>query len=199
MSRLQGPLAVFFSQYPDFQYDPAESAAGEFRRLCTLKGWGRDERELPREQYRSALIAQFNLNYGTDVNALQSWHLLCTYIGITPVPDTLYACKMAVKSAHVNLVDLVDVFGTDRRVPVFGTVQELAQYTKETEKYFPHNRVGVGALLEYLLRPIDNPSAGQIWRLEGEDFARMIESMAASFKAQDRQCMEALRRMKAKR
>ncbi|KJA16359.1 hypothetical protein HYPSUDRAFT_193198 [Hypholoma sublateritium FD-334 SS-4] len=159
MSRRQGPLAAFFNEYHGFRYDPTESASSEFHRLCALKEWDRDEREDSREQYRRALIQQFNLNYGTDVNALDSWHLLCTYIGIDPVPDTVEECKMAVKSTHVNLVDLVDVFETNRRVEVFPTVQALSDYTQESEKYFPRDEVGAGSLLTYLLRQIMRPPA----------------------------------------
>lgn len=93
MSRHHGPLATFFNQYHDFHYDPTESPSTQFRRLCRLNAWESGRIEYVRQQYKTALIQQFNLNYGTDVDALESWHLLCTYIGISPLPDTLEACK----------------------------------------------------------------------------------------------------------
>ena len=93
--RRQGPLATFFNQYTGFRYDPTESATDEFRRLCRQQMWDRYDpaREEAREEYRTAVVSQFNVNYGTDVDALESWHTLCKYIGIDPIPDTLEACK----------------------------------------------------------------------------------------------------------
>lgn len=93
MARRQGPLVEFFDQYPSFDYNHSASASNEFRRLCNVNAWDRFEKDEARGEYKSALIRQFNLSYGTDVNALESWRLLCTYIGIDPLPDTLEGCK----------------------------------------------------------------------------------------------------------
>ena len=93
MARRQGPLVDFFDQYPGFDYNHSASASNEFRRLCNVNAWDRYEKDEAREDYKTALIHQFNMNYGTDVNALESWQLLCTYIGIDPLPDTLERCR----------------------------------------------------------------------------------------------------------
>ncbi len=63
---------------------------------------------------------------------------------------------------HVNLVDLVDVFGTDDHVRVFDTVQKLSAYTQANGKYFPRDGIGAGALLKYLLRQINNPPVSEM-------------------------------------
>lgn len=93
MSRRPGPLAAFFDQYAGFHYNRSKSASSEFRRLCNVNVWDRYERDDAREEYKEALIHQFNLSYGTDVDALESWKLLCKYIGMDPLPDTLEGCK----------------------------------------------------------------------------------------------------------
>lgn len=93
MPRRQGPLTTFFDQYAGFDYTHSASASSEFRRLCSFNAWDRYEKEDARNQYKKALIHEFNLSYGTDVDALESWQLLCTYIGIDPLPDTLEGCK----------------------------------------------------------------------------------------------------------
>ena len=53
------------------------------------------------------------------------------------------------------MVDLIDVQrnGGDR-VTIFGTVEELRDYTVETSKFFPMDSLESGAILRHLLRPI---------------------------------------------
>jgi len=68
----QGPLADFFAEYTNFEYNPAGSATAEFRRLCDSYGWDRSdhwqEKQVAKEGFKDALTMQFNDNYGTDVN-----------------------------------------------------------------------------------------------------------------------------------
>lgn len=54
--------------------------------------------------------------------------------------------------AHVNLVDLVDVFGTGRLVKAFRTGKAAGEYGRRTGKYFPRNDKDAGDLLKYLQR-----------------------------------------------
>jgi len=63
----------------------------------------------------------------------------------------------AVERTHVNLVDLVDTFGTRRKVTIFSTVLALSKYTVNQEKFFPRNNAKAENLLKYLLRQIMNP------------------------------------------
>ena len=85
-------IAIFFQQFaPGFQYRPSEPANSNFYRLCDLKGWKREdsERENAYQEFQNALVHQFNTNYGTDVNNLESWQKLCKQLRVKPVPDTL--------------------------------------------------------------------------------------------------------------
>ena len=58
------------------------------------------------------------------------------------------------RRVNVNIVDLVDTKGTGKRVPTYKTVDELADYTKATKKFFPREHVAAGGLLRLLLRQI---------------------------------------------
>ncbi len=184
----EGPLAVFFAQYPDFDYNRGNSATAEFYRLCDENGWERDddEREVAREGFHNALTMQFNDNYGTDVNDLATWRALCSRLRMNPAPESLHACRevwkivffnqlhqiiqgfihyfQAVRSKHVNLVDLVDNFDARKKVRIFPTVLALSEYTKLHGKFFPKENAHAGNLLKFLLRQIMNP---ELARIEG--------------------------------
>ena len=44
-----------------------------------------------RKELRDAMVSQFNHSYGTDVNDINSWQLLCEVVGIEPIPQELKA------------------------------------------------------------------------------------------------------------
>ncbi|KAG9311185.1 hypothetical protein JVU11DRAFT_8258 [Chiua virens] len=107
----ESPLNEFFTKYyPNFQYDPTESASHEFYRLCDEFGWDRDDvdRADAHEEFKDALVKQFNEVYGTDEDDLGDWQNLCLILQIDPAPDDLDGCREVVSKMHVNLVDLVD-------------------------------------------------------------------------------------------
>lgn len=58
------------------------------------------------------------------------------------------------KRTHVNIVDLVDAYGTTDSVDMFETVKALAKYSKKTKKIFPLDEAKDGGLLKFLLRKI---------------------------------------------
>ncbi|RDB30243.1 hypothetical protein Hypma_007080 [Hypsizygus marmoreus] len=147
-------LVEFFDNYSLFTYDPTDSATSEFYRMCDLYDWDEEEKGDAKENFRDALVQQFNATYGTDENDLDSWHTLCTVLDITPLPEDLDACREAVRGTYVNLVDLVD----QRHIELFSDEQALSEYTKEEGKFFPKENAKAGGLLRYLLRQILNPS-----------------------------------------
>ncbi|KJA22723.1 hypothetical protein HYPSUDRAFT_138949 [Hypholoma sublateritium FD-334 SS-4] len=155
----KSPLATFFGRYDGFRYNRSESASSQFYRLCDFKKWPKyaSQRMNAHADFKQALTNQFNLNYGTNVDDLGSWQSLCMHIGIKPIPDDLEECKKAVQRTHVNLVDLVDAFGTNRPIKVFRTERQLSEYTIKTGKYFPRDEIEAGDLLKFLLRHIFNP------------------------------------------
>lgn len=129
--------------------------------MCAFYRWNRDddERESAHNLLKDAMTQQFNSIYGTDADDINSWQNLCRVLRIFPIPDKLRACRNAVKSTHVNIVDLIDTINTGQRVRVFGSVQELSTYTKESAKYFPKQNAYAGGVLKFLLRDILNPHA----------------------------------------
>jgi hypothetical protein len=172
------PLEVFFSKYPNFRSQPSDSPVAEFKRLCKLHDWERDnpEREFARKVFHIAMKREFDHIYGSDEHGIKSWHLLCDVLGIHPVPDTLRECRavsyrssdplclwsmkassfiQAVVKIHVNLVDLVH--GSKVEVRIFKTEKQLSEYTIATGKYFPKEDAEDGGVLRALRRHILNP------------------------------------------
>ncbi|KAG6371463.1 hypothetical protein JVT61DRAFT_9490 [Boletus reticuloceps] len=148
---LQSPLEEFFGgRYPQFEYNATESASHEFYRLCDEFGWDRDdpERQDAHQEFKNALVKQFNEIYGTDEEDLAEWKNLCHIVDIDPV----------ICGTHVNLVDLVDRDVTGQDVQVFESERELSQYTRMTGKYFPKENAYAGGFLRYLLRHILDPA-----------------------------------------
>ncbi|KAH7909591.1 hypothetical protein BJ138DRAFT_1010527, partial [Hygrophoropsis aurantiaca] len=146
-------LEDFFGQYSGFNYNPSQSASREFYRLCDFNTWEREdaERQVAYDAFKTALVVQFNHVYGTDEHSLSAWRNLCEVIGVVPIPEGLAACRKAVRSSHVNIVDLVDAKGTGNTVTRFLSEEELSEYTQMNSKYFPKGSACAGGLLKYLL------------------------------------------------
>ncbi|KAF9218750.1 hypothetical protein BS17DRAFT_790809 [Gyrodon lividus] len=152
------PLEAFFVQYVGlgFSYRAESSAHKNFARLCKVSGWAGNsgERRDAREGFKDALVQQFNTTYGTDGDDLAAWQNLCSVIGIEPVPDDIDECRRVVRDAHVNIVDLIETVRTGGRVRRFNSLEELAEYTTKTKKFFPKESAYQGGLLKELLREI---------------------------------------------
>ncbi|KAH9894284.1 hypothetical protein C8Q73DRAFT_511452 [Cubamyces lactineus] len=105
------------------------------------------------------MVKQFNAMYGTNADDLESWQLLCSALGMIPVPDNIRTCRRTVRSTHVNIVDFVEAPMVGMAVRTFDSEEQLSVYTKETGKFFPRGDVNAGSLLRYLLRQILHPPA----------------------------------------
>ncbi|KAF9531002.1 hypothetical protein CPB83DRAFT_148912 [Crepidotus variabilis] len=157
------PLRDFFDKWSDtFTYDPSEPSTSEFRRLCREQRWrGENPAKTEAEsQFRYAITMQFNRNYGTDVNSLESWQRLCENVRINPIPDNVKEARQKVKQTHVNLVDLTDGYDGGREIIIFPTEEALAAYTRSNGRFFPKEEAYAGGVLKYLLRHILNPYLG---------------------------------------
>jgi len=170
-------LNDFFEQYPDFDYDPSMPANSEWYRLCDHMNWGKKgkktnpERESAYEDFKDALVHQFNTNYGTDEESLDAWQELCERLGVFPIPDTLKEAREKVKATHVNLVDLTQ--GADgREVRIFHTEVELSEYTRRNGRYFPAESAYAGGLLRHLLRHIFHPRSESVYKRGGRSRGR---------------------------
>lgn len=100
------PLNDFFAKYSAFEYDATNSAPHEFDRLCKEFGWGKKVRDKAHEDFKDALVQQFNLLYGTDKDSLSNWQILCHIIRIEPVPQRLNACREACLSHPLSSDDV---------------------------------------------------------------------------------------------
>ncbi|KAI0071284.1 hypothetical protein K474DRAFT_1669145 [Panus rudis PR-1116 ss-1] len=149
-------LNAFFARYPPFRYNPSVPASNEFHRMCRTFDWAKDNpaQKEAWKGFREAMVQQFNQIYGMDENNITNWQFLCQVLRISPIPDSLYACREAVLNTHVNLMDLLDRHGTGKEVKVFETLEGLRSYTKATRRFFPRERAKAGGILKYLLRKI---------------------------------------------
>ncbi|KAI0771880.1 hypothetical protein BD413DRAFT_475039 [Trametes elegans] len=153
------PIRAFFANYPAFEYDPSTPFLQEFKRMESDLHWDRKQRETAREELRQAMVKQFNAMYGTSADDLASWQLLCTALGVKPVPDDIKSCRRQVKATHVNIVDFIEDPLSGKPVRTFKSEAQLARYTKDTKKYFPRDDINSGSLLRTLLRQIMSPQA----------------------------------------
>ncbi|KAI0253600.1 hypothetical protein BJV78DRAFT_1193282 [Lactifluus subvellereus] len=145
--------SLFFASYEYFNLNLDVTPTKEFLRLKQLNGWKNDDGEYAeaRQRFADALAEDFNAAYGTDINNINHWHALCHVLGIDPIPEGISACRKAVRSKHINLVDLV--YHADK-VEVFPSVKALAKYSKKQNKIFPRASAKAGGILRYLLRHI---------------------------------------------
>jgi hypothetical protein len=88
-------LDDFFSQYPEFSYQRNEPSSQEFYKLCGFFEWGRDdpEQKQAHEDFKTALVRQFNSIYGTDLNDMESWRKLCLALEISPLPNDVVEAR----------------------------------------------------------------------------------------------------------
>lgn len=149
------PIADFFAAYPNFNYNTKESCTTEFRRLCRFMRWRRDSPEQGQawQDFRKALVLQFNANFGTDAESVRAWWTLCQTLGIKPVPRKLKDAREAVCNTHVNLIDLTEAYGNPNcSFTVFDTAKELTEYTVREHKYMPRDVLEAGRVLRTLLQ-----------------------------------------------
>ena len=84
----------FFDGY-EFDYDSSKPIMSEFRRMRYEFDWDRDgeEQQEAREALKDAMVMQFNQYYGTDIEDINNWQILCGVLGISPIPQELQACR----------------------------------------------------------------------------------------------------------
>jgi hypothetical protein len=84
------PLETFFSSYNKFAHNPEASSGLEFQRLRREQGWKRGDvaGDLAWQNFRSALVLEFNARFGTDPRDLLAWQTLCVIAGIEEASTT---------------------------------------------------------------------------------------------------------------
>ena len=163
----------FFDKYPQFDYQRDQPSSQEFYRMCDFFEWERDdeERKQAHEDFKTALVHQFNGIYGVGLHDMEPWRRLYRALDLDPLPDEVRTAQsvsrnvytsceaslsggQVVKRLFVNLVDLVDTRRTGEPVTKFKSLSELQEYTISSGKYFPRDSAYAGGVLKYLLREI---------------------------------------------
>ncbi|KAF5336223.1 hypothetical protein D9758_014347 [Tetrapyrgos nigripes] len=113
-----------------------------------------------RSQYVSSEIRRiFSAIFGVDVDSLEGWKKLCTYVlGTTGVRleelKTIKDCKKKLKDKFVNLIDLVEFAERGEPLPttlVFHSRKGLSKYTRNTKQFFPKEDAKELPLLRHFL------------------------------------------------
>lgn len=63
--------------------------------MCNFFDWDRDdpERGEAHDDFKTALVQQFNSLYGTELDDIESWRGLCLTLDILPLPDDITEAK----------------------------------------------------------------------------------------------------------
>jgi hypothetical protein len=166
------PLAVYFSQFSGFTYNPGANAATEFRRLKRRHGDNAD-----RDDFNRAFEAEFNTRFGCD--EVWDYSRLCARLDIDPIPPSKTQARKVralsetfdraggrgrwqalqeVDAIHINIYDLEHydrLHELERAEGAvlrrFDTVKELAKYSKRG-KVYPRDLAKAKGALRFLLR-----------------------------------------------
>lgn len=147
-------LQEYFSTHDGFTYDHTKPPSHEFHRLAKSSRWDPRTKEREIVGFRKALERQFNSMYGRKENHAQHWQGLCRLLNIFPVPQQLDHCREMFLTVFVNVIDLIHLPQSQEQLRTFETVEDLAEYTKESGRYFPTRRVQIGGIIGCLLRHI---------------------------------------------
>ncbi|KAG5992481.1 hypothetical protein E4U52_002793 [Claviceps spartinae] len=154
--RTAGPMDLFFSRYSHFDYNPHSQVWSEYNRLCGYFRWGKGSptERTARKLFRQALVDEFGAIYGVDDNKLDVLQKLCEKLEINPLPQSIADCKEVIQAHYVNIVDFVDCDRTGVPIHKFDDLEQLQDYTIETEKIFPKWEAKKSLLLRFLLQRI---------------------------------------------
>ncbi|KAG6182522.1 hypothetical protein E4U23_006467 [Claviceps purpurea] len=160
--RTAGPIDRFFNWYDQFGYDPHSQVWNEYNRLCGFFGWlkGSPEENAARNLFRQALVDEFGAIYGENDDKLDVLQQLCRKVEIDPIPQSITACKKAIKGVYVNIVDFIDCERTGEPIHKFASLAHLRRYTKKG-KVFPREQAKRSLLLRFLLQVLFGRKRGQ--------------------------------------
>jgi hypothetical protein len=94
------PLQTYFSRYENFTFDPDAPSGLEFQRLRNAQRWRRGDvaGEVAWQDFRSALVLEFNDRFGTEARDLLAWQTLCAVVGIMGV-NKIVDCEECEKAS----------------------------------------------------------------------------------------------------
>jgi hypothetical protein len=178
----QQAIDDFFSQHQNFRYDANKNTTAQWNRLKeeNKRLWRGPALRNVKESYYNAMAKAFNDAYGTNANDLWAWQKLCEAVQCDWIPNTVWQCKevsyvtspesplpdthylQMIADIHVNIFDLIEADRSQQPVSydlIFESEEDLADYTRDEELYFPRTNEVAGGLLNYMLRQIINPGA----------------------------------------
>ncbi|KAL6711225.1 hypothetical protein ACN47E_005756 [Coniothyrium glycines] len=145
----------WFSSFPPFEYNTAQTLQQNFARLSASRHWGK---ELNRKRWIQCQTAVFGALFGrdADVGRLERWQDLCREVGVENVPGSIGKCKAALRASNVliNLVNLIDHRMMGDAVPLvrFTSYKAWREYTKGN--MYPRKAAKEEGFIRALLRKL---------------------------------------------
>jgi hypothetical protein len=83
-----------FDGFATFDADPTASITAEFNRLAIHNGWKKTSINYTNQRARYAAV-EFEVQFGSNLSALEGWQALCKTVGIAPedIPSSVTQCK----------------------------------------------------------------------------------------------------------
>jgi hypothetical protein len=82
---------TFFDDFPGFVPDPSAHISENFARLAAHRQWKTGSKTYKRN-WNKYVRMEFDSEYGTNYNRLESWQKLCTEVGIERL-SSITQCK----------------------------------------------------------------------------------------------------------
>jgi hypothetical protein len=154
---MSDPIEEYFAQYPNFNFLPSTHdwrQVGAFNSLAQELGWSQKHRQNEWKKFKNlwTRVAETEFSEST----LEHYQTLCEDLDISPIPESVTACKNELRKVYVNIVDLVQ-YRKDKRhrrrarkVTKFDTLDELSDYSTSTWKWYPRETAKAEMLRELL-------------------------------------------------
>ncbi|CRL24407.1 unnamed protein product [Penicillium camemberti] len=134
-------------------HDPDLPISVAFGRVALQRGWKPGSKKW-KKNWNTCMNSEYDRIIGCRVSSLATWQELCTKVGIEDSFASINQCKKALSRIHVNIVDLLDSWGTDATPVRFKNTKALATYTKSNQKFFGRHIAKQDKALRVLLRKL---------------------------------------------
>jgi len=154
---MSDPIAEYFERYPTFNFRPSQTdwrQIGAFNALAQHQRWSQARRKSEFDEFKSFWIVIVETEF--EDSSLEHYQNLCQDLSISPIPESITACKNALRAVYVNIVDLMQ-YRKDRAAgrradlpPLFGSLEELSEYSDNEKKWYPRETAKAEMLRELL-------------------------------------------------
>lgn len=158
---MSDPFTEYFAQYPSYPYVPERDwrQVNAFNGLAMQLNWSQECRDLEYENFKGIWPRAIEGEFAEPT--LEHYQNLCEQLRGPPIPQSIKECKKKLYFVNVNLVDLMqyrrDIMLGYEPEPLrfFDTVEELQDYSRNTNKFCPVD-VAKAKLLRPLLKPMSD-------------------------------------------